>query len=155
MVLRKLAFSNFRVHKIRAALTLAAVALSVSLVVAVTSGYASVQAAAEGFLDKFIGTVDAQITRQNDNRGAMSEAVAEEVRKDPDVAAVNTRLETEIAVADPAATLAGRAAQVIGIKRPEDKRVDRLEVVAGGWFEGDSGDVAVVDQVAAQVLDLK
>src|SRR5690349_7412699 len=152
MVLSKLAFSNFRVHKIRAALTIAAIALSVSLVVAVTSGYASVQAAAEAFLDKFIGTIDAQIVRQNDNRGAISGEIADAVRNDPDVATITTRLETELAVADLSRTITGRTAQVIGIKRPDDKRVDRLDVVKGGWFDDDTGDVAVVDQVAAEVM---
>src|SRR5437773_1139269 len=115
MVLIKLAFSNFSVHKVRAALTVAAIALSVSLVVAVTSGYGSAQAAAEQFLDRFIGTIDAQITRQNDNRGAMSEQLVAELQADPDVDRISSRLETELAMADMATNLAGRSAQVIGI----------------------------------------
>ena len=71
MVLLKLAGSNFRVHKIRFALTVAAIALAVSLVVSVTSGYASAEGAANKFFDKFVGSIDAIIARQNDTRGAM------------------------------------------------------------------------------------
>ena len=69
MILRKLAFSNFSVHRVRAALTIAAVALSVSLVVSVTSGYSSAEAAAYDFLAQFIGTTDATITRRGDSGG--------------------------------------------------------------------------------------
>src|SRR4051794_21369402 len=79
MVLRKLAISNFLTHRTRVALTVAAIALSVSLVVAVTSGYASAEGAAYQFLDRFIGSVDAQIGRENDSRAAMSEELAAQV----------------------------------------------------------------------------
>ncbi|MGB7160209.1 MAG: ABC transporter permease, partial [Tepidisphaeraceae bacterium] len=130
-------------------------ALSVSLVVAVTSGYASAHAAAEQFLERFIGTVDAEITRQNDNRGAMRAELVAALEADRDVHRVTARLETELAMTDPSAGPVGRAAQVIGIRRPQDRRADRLKVVAGEWFEGDAGNVAVIDQVAADVLKLQ
>ena len=160
MALLKLAVSNITTHKVRIALTVLAVALSVSLVVAVTSGYASAHAAAEMFLERFIGTVDAEITRQNDNRGAMSEAVVAQVEADPDVRRVTTRLETDLVVSQATKDVIARPLQVNGIRRPQDRRVDRLQVVSGQWFDGDGGggdggDVAVIDQVAAEVLKLK
>ena len=48
------------------ALTVAAIALAVSLVVAVTSGYASLDAAARKFMGQFLGTWDAQVARPTD-----------------------------------------------------------------------------------------
>src|SRR6185503_8403801 len=102
MVLSKLAISNFLTHRTRVALTVAAIALSVSLVVAVTSGYASAEGAAYQFLDRFIGSVDAQIARENDSRAAMSEELATQVAADRDVELVTARLETEIAMRDTA-----------------------------------------------------
>src|SRR3954463_7099100 len=96
MVLLKLAASNVVAHKIRVALTVAAVALSVSLVVAVTGGDASAERAAQGFLGRLIGTVDAEITRQNDNRGAISGELVKQIEADPDVERVTSRLETEL-----------------------------------------------------------
>ena len=48
MVLARLALSNLLTRKVRTALTVAAIALSVSLVVSVTSGYASLEAAVFG-----------------------------------------------------------------------------------------------------------
>jgi putative ABC transport system permease protein len=155
MVLKKLAISNFLAHRVRLALTVAAVSLAVSLVVGVTSGYASAHAAAQMFLERFIGTVDAEITRQNDNRGAMSQEMVAAVEADPDVERVTSRLETELLLADPAPNGVARPTQVTGIRRPQDKRVDRVRIVDGRWFDGDSGDVAVIDQVAADVLKLK
>src|SRR4029079_9141249 len=111
-------------HRTRVALTVAAIALSVSLVVAVTSGYASAEGAAYQFLDRFIGRVDAQIARENDSRAAMSEELTTQVAADRDVELVTSRLETEIPM--PTSTMS-RAAQVIGIRRPEDQRVNRLQ----------------------------
>src|SRR5262245_1437605 len=92
-MLPKLAISNFRVHKIRFALTSAAVALSVVLVVAVTSGYSSAEGAARFYLNKFIGSTDAQVSRQG--RTPFNEEVADGIRADPDVAKVTVRLENE------------------------------------------------------------
>lgn len=155
MPLLKLSISNFFAHRVRLALTVAAVALSVSLVVAVTSGYASAHAAAETFLERFIGTTDAQIIRQNDNRGAMSEAMVAQVEADSDVDRVTTRLETELTLTTVETGGMTRPAQVIGIRRSQDKRADRLKLVEGEWFDGDAGDVAVIDQVAAELLNLK
>ena len=66
MVVAKLAWSNFVSRKARAALTIAAVALSVSLVVSVTSGYASVEAAARQFLGQIMGRTDFSIRRGDD-----------------------------------------------------------------------------------------
>ncbi|HEV2292781.1 MAG TPA: FtsX-like permease family protein [Tepidisphaeraceae bacterium] len=155
MVLTKLAISNFFAHRVRLALTIAAVALSVSLVVAVTSGYASAHAAAQSFLERFIGTVDAEITRQNDNRGAMSQEMVAQIEANPDVERVTARLETELMLSHVQTAGLIRPAQVIGIRRPHDKRADRLKIVDGEWFDGDQGSVAVIDQVASEVLNLR
>src|SRR5215813_11456066 len=100
MVLPKLAFSNFAVHRLRVALTIAAIAMSVALVVAVTSGYASGEAAAFKYLAQFIGTTDAHITKQNDQHGNFSETIVAEFAKDPDVQRVDGRLEMESGLID-------------------------------------------------------
>src|SRR3954470_21391702 len=80
MVLLKLALSNFVNRKSRVALTVAAIALSVSLVVSVTSGYASVEAAVYKYLSQYMGSTDAEITRQN---GSTSDALLAQLRADP------------------------------------------------------------------------
>src|SRR5215813_4176082 len=95
MVLSKLALSNFSAHKIRVVLTIAAIALSVSLVVSVTSGYASAESAALKFLSLYMGTSDAQITRVGDNRGGFRESICDELLADPDVKGIIRRLYME------------------------------------------------------------
>ena len=61
MVLRKLIVSNLIVHRVRAALTIAPIALSVSLVVSVSSGARGTQLVLDpaGYLRAVHGTVGA------------------------------------------------------------------------------------------------
>ena len=61
MPLTKLVLSNLKSRKVRTALTIAAVALALSLVVAVTSGYKSADAAIYEYLVTYMGSTDAQI----------------------------------------------------------------------------------------------
>src|SRR4051812_18283733 len=95
MFIPKLALSNLRVHKIRVALTIAAIALSVSLVVSVTSGYASVYSAAHRMLTQYMGSTDAQITRHDDFRGGIKQELLTQIAQDPQVDRVDGRLELE------------------------------------------------------------
>src|SRR5215218_7928640 len=115
MILLKLALSNFRVHKIRFALTVAAIALSVSLVVSVTSGYASAQGAAEMFFDRFVGSIDSVLFKGSGD--PMPEAIAEEMERDPDVAGIIERLETDLPLVAAGGTTPAQVAQITGIRR--------------------------------------
>ena len=96
MLLLRLARSNLRVHKIRFALTAAAVTLSVSLVVAVTSGYASSEGAARFYLNRYLGSTDAQVLRQGHT--PLPANIVDGMRVDPDVAKAVGRLENESTV---------------------------------------------------------
>src|SRR6476469_9310455 len=117
MVLFKLAISNFFTHRVRVALTVAAIALSVSLVVAVTSGYASFEGAVDFYLAKYLGSTDAQILRQD--HSPMDESIADEIATDPNVAKVVMRLEDESGLLDAKGDpIPGGAAAVFGIRRP-------------------------------------
>src|SRR5205823_1366071 len=84
MILLRLVLSNLAVHRVRGALTVAAIALSVSLVVAVTTGYSSSLAAATKFLGFYMGTSDLTIGRgKGDPGGTFPETLANELRADP------------------------------------------------------------------------
>src|SRR5438876_9749219 len=152
MILKKLAISNFATRKMRSALTVAAIALSVSLVVSVTSGYASIQAAAFKFLSSFMMTHDVRISRNGDR--AMPESLADQVATDPDVKSVLTRLEFASTMLDlNGATIPnGRLAHLMGIHRPADRRVETMTLHEGGWFSSDQGQLVVIDQAAARLL---
>src|SRR3954471_8208434 len=155
MAVFRLASSNFRVHKIRIALTVTAIALSVSLVVSVTSGYASVLAAAQKFLDQYLGSTDAQITQKDEDRSGVPETLVEEIRRDPRVKRVTGRLETESRLMDGKGTLVPHhEADIIGLNRPDDDRVDQLKLVDGKWFDSSEGNDAVIDQGVARAMKL-
>lgn len=152
-MLLKLITSNFRKHKARLGLTIAAVALSVSLVVSVTGGFATINQVAERFLVSIMGSTDAVVMRTSDPRAGIDESLVADLRADPDTQSVVGRLETEVHLLDEKGEpRPGRATQVVGIRRPEDTEVNRLNVKAGEWFAGGEGDYAVVDQVIAESM---
>lgn len=149
MVIRKLAASNLLVHRARTLLTAAAIALSVSLVVAVTSGYASVEAMAYRFTVRYMGTADAVITRRGMASSSFSESVVDAIRKDPDVKHITGRLEVDNTVTDGKNEM--HKQHLTGLRRPIDTRVENLEPKAGTWFDTPDGKVCVIDQVAAEL----
>ena len=138
MVLPKLVLSNFAVHRARAALTIAAIALSVSLVVAVTTGYASMIGAAEQFLGVYMGTSDLSVTHsKGDPHGTFSQSFADMLRADSQATKVLSRYGTGTTVFDETgkSTSGFRSVDLIGIVRPEDTAVDSMPLEAGAWFD--------------------
>jgi putative ABC transport system permease protein len=171
MVLFRLAISNFKVRRIRMLLTVAAIALSVSLVVAVTSGYKSLQGAALKFLDRYMGAADAMITSTDEMQGVVPEDLVKQLRADPDVRQVSGRLESDREM-DRAAGHAGPArsperlaagavppdkiyVELIGVRRPDDATIESLDLTDGQWFNASLGNDALLDQVAAEKMGVK
>ncbi len=154
MVLLKLALSNFFARKVRVALTVSAIALSVSLVVSVTSGYSSVEAAVYKYLTQYMGSTDVEITRKNNPAVGTPGGILEELRKDPDVLKVDGRYETG-AFARAEGVPKPKGIALIGVRRPDDRTSDFLRVLAGQWFDVSSGNVAVIDQAMAEALKLE
>src|SRR5688500_5659185 len=143
MVVPKLILSNLVSRKARAALTVAAIALSVSLVVSVTSGYASMEAAVYKYLNQYMGTVDAEIVRPNDPTTGTSEDLIRQIRTDPDVLRVDGRFETAGNLSKLDKSWTQNRVAVIGVRRPGDTRSDYLKFNAGGEFlvPGDGGEL--------------
>jgi putative ABC transport system permease protein len=147
-----LILSNLLIRRVRTILTACAIGLSCSLVIVVTSGYASITSGAETFLSHYMGSSDAEITRpQNLVDGLVPESLATELAADPDVRQVIPRLDNSILVKDRDGKHE-KTYRVIGIRREQDNRVDVLTVEKGNWFEGSDGNYAVVDQLAAEAL---
>jgi len=150
MLFRKLAISNLLTHRTRTLLTAAAIALSVSLVVSVTSGYASFEAAALRFFTQYLGNTDAVFSPAN--YGAeVPVSLIDQVAADPRVKQAIGRLETESGLGEGP----GRVAEVIGLRRPQDTLVEQLRLEHGRWFETSDGDEAVIDQALAAQQHLK
>ncbi len=153
MFFRKLTFSNFRVHRVRAVLTISAIALAVSLVVSVTSGFESLRSTAHRFLATIMGTVDANITRPSAEPGGVPETLLAQLKADPAVRNITARVEESIALMDKA----GRPmrAEFHGLDPRNDNITDRTECRSGRWFTSDDGYFAVLDQVSAEAMGLK
>jgi putative ABC transport system permease protein len=157
MLFLKLTISSLTASKTRAILTILAVALSVSLVVAVTGGYESARSAARSFLDRFLGPIDVMISKQNDPRGTISEQVGTVLAADPRVRGLSARLELQNGLLKDVdgKEEAGRVANVTGITQPGDLMAENLQMEDGRWFDADGGDVVVIDQSTAGQLKLK
>jgi putative ABC transport system permease protein len=154
-MLLRLITSNFASRKARLGLTVAAVALSVRLVVSVTSGFATIEKVAQHFLGQIMGTTDATILRESDTRAGVSESLVKTITADPEVQTAYGRLETDITLLDAKGNpLPGRPAQAIGVRMPGDREVGKLQVNAGQWFDTASGHFVVIDQVVAETLHL-
>lgn len=149
MILSKLVISNLTNRKARTALTALAVLFSVSLVVATTTAYASLEAAARHFMELFAGTTDAQISRRDTAIGGVPESIVHDLNRDPRVQRAAGRLDGVYWLNQVAGLPIGRQAHVVGISRPLDEFVNHMTIVEGGWFEGDDGNFAVVDQETA------
>ena len=153
MAVRKLVVSNLLSRKVRAALTVGAVALSVSLVVSVTSGYASVEAAIYKYVNQYLGTTDVEIVRANDPAVGTSEDLLDALRADPEVTKVDARYETAATLLAADGTPGNRVA-VIGVRRPQDARSDYLKLLAGAWGDTADGNWAVIDEPTAVAMKL-
>ena len=64
MAITKITWSSLTQRKARLVLTILAIGLSVSLVVAVTSGYASAEAAVVRYFTEFMGSTDIKVSRE-------------------------------------------------------------------------------------------
>jgi len=170
MILYRLAISNFLVRKVRTALTVGAIALSVSLVVAVTSGYRSMEASALRFMNHYMGTADAFIYPATESQGLVPQRLVDLLNQDPDVREASGRLTSRRALPRaPGAVGPSRSAQhvqagglpadqinveLIGIRRGLDSKTESMEINSGRWFESPGGNFAVIDQVAQDKLGI-
>jgi putative ABC transport system permease protein len=172
MVLFRLAISNLRVHKVRTALTVGAIALSCALVVAVTSGYRSFEASALTFMNHYMGAADAFVVPAEGLEGLLPQNLVDMLNADPAVSMASGRLTTwrpmrrtpgsrmrqhptteEIASGIlPADEI---YVQLIGVRHGDDAAFESLELLDGKWFDMSGGNVAVIDQVAAARLGLQ
>ena len=77
MPVSKLTWSSLLSRKARLVLTVLAIALSVSLVIAVTSGYASAEAALIRYFTEFMGSTDIKVHREAGQQGNIKESIVD------------------------------------------------------------------------------
>lgn len=163
MVIGKLTRANFSNRRTRTVLTVLAIALSVSLVVAVTSGYASAEKTIMKYFNEIVGAIDLKMTKGTEHdAGRINQRVLADLRRDPQVRSVSGRLETKSKILDaenkPYPDREMVLTSVIGVKLPEDVEIGGLQMepnTNGRWFTGGEEDVAVIDQEAAKTFKVK
>ncbi len=152
----KLLISAFSQRKARSALTMAAIGLSISLVVAVTSGYTSAEAALRQFVHYYLGSASIDISPRGSAHQVMGEDLARRMSGDPAIRTIVGRLEATVSVSvEDGSTFMGGTAVATGVVLPDDSQIQSLKLESGQWFEGEGGDVAVVDQVIAERANVK
>lgn len=155
MAIARLAIANFKTRWPRFALTILAVAVSVALVVSITSGYASIEGAIRNFVADYIGNIDFEITRPDDPRPAIPPDVIEGIANDPRVAHFTSRVEAMVTPIDRAGAplLQGRM-MLFGVEKDEiSQRIPRMD--KGRYLEPDEHGAIVMDQNALESLESK
>lgn len=149
----RFARSNLVQRPVRTCLTLCAIALAVSLVVATTSGYASAERAVREFITLYLGTNDLQMVAPPDST-ALDESVLREVKADPDIRSAFGRLESSMQFKDAEGKFSSLNLSVLGVDPSTDDYFQRLPLSYGRKFTGVDVDEAVIDQGAKRVLNL-
>lgn len=156
MTFVRLILTTILARPLRLGLTVCAVALAVSLVVSVTSGYASMGGAIRLVFNRFFGAADATLARGHDSRGGIDAALADALRGDPDAASVIARLEMDSGLLDAEGRpSAGLRVRIAGVEIEHDAQIAELKVLEGAWFGADGGDLAAIDQQVAASMGLK
>ncbi|HEX8325122.1 MAG TPA: ABC transporter permease, partial [Tepidisphaeraceae bacterium] len=152
-MLLSLVLKNLAARKTRTVLTGLAIAASVALVVAMTSGIAAFQNAALGFMDRYMGAVDAEVRMPGQGSG-LDEKLLTDLRADPALKRVMPRLSGDAPVGGDKPSVFGNRVTLNGVDRKSDPTLDWMRLDAGRWFEqGERG--VVIDQGLAQQAKLK
>ena len=156
-MLLRLTVANLTTRRVRTALTLLAIAFSVALVVAMTSGFAAFQAAADGFMGRYAGVVDAKVGRTSDPTKGIDRSIVSALQRDPRVKRVFGRLDSDAplpAVEGERTGVFAPRASIVGVERQNDPLLDWLKLSSGRWFEpGERG--FVIDDTLADRQKLK
>lgn len=150
----------------RTILTVLAIALSVSLVVAVTSGFSSMEATARRVLNDSMGAADATVTAASGLQNDVPEDLLAALLADGRVRSAVGRLEAEGILPrriDPKAPKRQHEFAVmpedkincalVGVRFPDDEPVKSIPIISGRWFDAGNPAEAVIDDIAAQKAD--
>lgn len=152
----RLAGANVVARRTRLALVIASVALSVALVVAITSGYASVERVLRGFVEDFIGSVDFEVTAPQEHVPSISSELVESIRSDPRVAKVTSRIELFATPIDAAGDPMPNGRMMIYGLDSDPSSLGRTPKLEGGRFlNPGERNAIVVDQNTMAELKLK
>ncbi|HQY88095.1 MAG TPA: FtsX-like permease family protein, partial [Tepidisphaeraceae bacterium] len=145
-----LTLANIRHRKLRFALCVLAMSLAVSLVVSITSGYASMERGLRAFVEQFVGSTDFEIQRRGDRMPSIDPSVADEVKTDPRVSSVHSRIEARITPLDEKGEpIQPAVLNLFGIQPDVDPIVHTSTMKFGRWIRAGETNAIVLDENAA------
>lgn len=140
-------------HKIRSILTISAVAISVSLVVAMTSGFTSLKSTAGKLLGGWYESVDVAIRPEDDRGLLIDQRTLDALGRDRRVQALRAKLIARALLAPRTDGPGRQAVKMIGMIRDDADPV-LSQLTEGKWFESKADSVAVLESGLAQRLKL-
>ncbi len=149
----RLTLANLLRRPARTLLTVAAIALSVALVVSTTSGYASTELAIRGFIDDFFGSDDLRVDQRSD-AGGIPESYIDELVQEPDVASAYGRLSVSRQLSGPDGKLIATKFDVLGVDPQADGYLSRLPLDSGRVFDSQDAREVVLDIHSQRSLGL-
>ena len=155
LTILRIALANFYARRARFALTIVAVALSVALVVSITSGYASLERAIHSYVDDYVGSTDFEITDRDDPRPSIPPEFTAQLRADPRVSKLARRVEAWGTPLDAdGKPLPTARAMLIGVDDPSSAgRSPKMD--AGRFLLPNERDAIVVDENTLETLNKK
>lgn len=147
MAILHLLLNDIKLRKMRCALTIGAVAIAVSLVTSMTSGFDSLRAAAQTALASFYGDIDVQVEPVDGEANAIAPQVVERLRGDDRIEAMRPQLRGQaLLVGTEGRRGPDRPAQLIGLGVESQAALQRHPLRGGRWFNADENASAVVDE---------
>ena len=146
---------HLRHHRTRAALTIAAIMVAVSLVVALTTSFASLRGAAYDVLGTMYGSTDLQISPDQQRGTMIDEATVAALRKDDRVRHVDARRVATSSLLDADdKPVHWRPSSIIGIEAENISQASVDALIGGQWFDQSGGEVAVIEEKIAEKLKI-
>lgn len=151
----RLSLAHLRHRPLRFALCAMAMAMAVTLVVAITSGYASMEKALRGFVEQFIGATDFEIVDPADRLPSLDPQIARDLLLDPRVARVHARIEARAApLKDDGSANDEARLNLFGIDPQLDPIASSVNFKEGRWFTEREKNAIVIDENAADIMGI-
>ncbi len=153
MVITKLLVSELLHRKMRSLLTVSAVAAAVSLVVAMTTGFASLRATVHQVLGQLYGEIDVVIEPVEGHGPGFDQTLLHVLERDPRVASFRPQLIAQsFLLRSDGRVRTGRPARLVGVHPAGYASLRQHPLRGGRWLDQESGAVAVVDDAVVRRL---
>lgn len=155
-VVGRLAVAEFGHHRVRTMLTVFSVCLAVALIVAMTSGFNSLHAAARGFVVQYFGTTDVQVKAGEESSSEVNATLLKRLQDDKDVKVASGELRFIKPVLRKSGRPTNRVSWIVGMHAPGSNPGSAATMLNDGrWFTAGEKDVVVVDQELAEYVNLE